>query len=213
MLALLLAAASAAAPAQTSFTASLMSDYRYRGVSLSGELPAVSVSANHDFASGLYGGVSVASARLRYTPVKARLVSYAGFARRMDNGYGWDVGVADVRYRGASRYDYQELYAGLTSERLGARVSVSPHYLGIGPRSVYTQVTGSWPLGDKVDLFADAGYLHIDQPRKDARIGISVMFQSWTVQLAWSATRQRARYSAQVQQAERQLVLSTTVSF
>ena len=36
-------------------------------------------------------------------------------------------------------------------------MSVSPHYAGVGRRSVYTEIDGSYPLGDRLDLFAHAG--------------------------------------------------------
>lgn len=211
--ALSLAAACAGAAAQTSFSASLMSDYRYRGVSLSAERAAASVSANLDFDAGMYAGLALANARMRYTEVRAQAVGYAGFARRFGDGLSWDVGVADTRYSGGAKYNYRELYFGLSAERIAARVSVSPRYFGVGRRSVYTEVNGSIPLRDGVDLFGHAGYLHREDSRTDVRLGVSAAIDAWTVQLAWVATRDKPLYPALAQDRERRLVLTTSIGF
>jgi uncharacterized protein (TIGR02001 family) len=209
----MLGAACAGASAQASFSASLMSDYRYRGVSLSGERAAASLSANMDFHSGLYAGLSLANARMRYTQVRSQAVLYAGFARRIGEGLSWDVGVADSRYGGGAKYNYREVYLGLSADRLAARVSLSPHYFGVGKRSVYTEVNGSVPLGDSVDLFGHAGYLHRDASRTDVRVGVSAAFDAWNVQLAWVATHDKPLYPALAQDRERRLVLTTSIGF
>lgn len=212
-IAVALGAACAGAAAQTSFSASLMSDYRYRGVSLSGERPAASLSANADFASGLYGGFALANARMRYTQVRAQAVTYAGFARRAGDRLSWDVGAADIRYAGGAKYNYQEVYAGVSAERIAARVSLAPHYFGVGRRGVYTELNGSMPLGGKMDLFGHAGYLHREESRRDVRVGVSAAVDAWTVQVAWVGTQGKALYPALAQEKARRVVVSTTVGF
>lgn len=206
-------AACASAAGQTSFSASLMSDYRYRGVSLSGERAAASLSVNRDFASGLYAGLALANARMRYTQVRAQTVAYAGLARRAGDVLSWDVGAADIRYPGGAKYNYQEVYVGLSAERVSARVSVSPHYVGVGGRSVYTEVNGSLPLRANVDLFGHAGYLHRNEARTDFRVGVSAALDAWTVQLAYVASREQALYPVLAQERARRVVVSTTVGF
>ena len=213
LLALALAAACGIASAQASYTASLMSDYRYRGVSLSGERPSASLSANMDFASGAYAGLSVAKARMRYTRVESQVSSYAGFARRVGERFAWDVGVVDTRYGGGARYNYQEAYAGISADRVAARVSVSPHYFGVGRRSVYTEVNGSYPLSDSVDVFGHAGYLRRDGGRMDYKVGVSKALEMWSVQLAYVGAREQALYPALAQDRAKRVVLTTTVSF
>lgn len=213
LLASLLACACGAACAQASYSAALMSDYRYRGVSLSGERPSASLSANIDLASGVYAGVSVARARMRYTAVRSQLVTYAGYARSVGDNLAFDAGVVDTRYGGGSWYNYQEVYAGLSAERLAVRMSVSPHYAGVGRRSVYAEIDGSHPLGDRVDLFAHAGLLRSGWSRMDYKVGVSAALETWTVQLAYVATREQALYPALAQEKARRVVLTSTLAF
>lgn len=190
-----------------------MSDYRYRGVSLSAEQPSASLSANFDFASGLYGGVSIARARVRLSGVRSQLVTYAGYARSLGGKLTLDAGVADTRYGGGSWYNHQEVYAGVSAERVAARMSVSPRYFGVRRRSVYTEIDGSYPLGDSVDLFAHAGLLRSGWSRMDYKVGVSAALETWTVQLAYVATRKQDLYPALAQEKTRRVVLTSTLAF
>ena len=186
---LLLALASGAASAQATYSASLSSDYRYRGMSLSAGHAAPGVAVNLDTASGVYAGASLMRARFVYTPVDLQMVAYAGYAQRIGAHASWDAGVTETRYSGARRYNYRELHAGVSGERFSARVYVSPHYFGIGGRSVYAEINASHPLTDSMDLVGHVGYLLRPAARTDVRVGLQAALDQWTVQLAWVATR------------------------
>jgi uncharacterized protein (TIGR02001 family) len=216
----------AAAPicmAQASYSASLSSDYRYRGISLSDNAPSAQLGANFDSAQGAYGGLSLARVRFRYTEASALAVAYAGWARRFGDALSWDAGISAYRYRGAEKYDYRELYAGLNGERSGVRLSLAPHYFGIGGRTAYLEVNSSRALTGRLDLVGHAGYLHEVgtsagrfrmAPRFDARIGVAAAFDGATVQLAWSTTRKSASlYYGGGGASPSRLVLSTALAF
>ncbi len=210
----LLLAAPLFAQAQISASVSAMSDYRYRGISLSGGQAAYSVAANFDTAWGGYAGASLATARMRYTRVDAQAMVYAGYARRLGESASWDAGVSDTRYHGSSRYNYRELYLGVSGPRLNARIYTAAHYFGVGRRSVYAEVNGSHPLSDSVDLVGHVGYLVKPEARADLRIGINAAFDAWNVQLAWVATREQTPlYPALYTRRPRQGVLSVTRGF
>ena len=51
------------AAAQVGVSASLLTDYLYRGVSLSDGRPAASLTLSYDHPSGAYGGLTASSAR------------------------------------------------------------------------------------------------------------------------------------------------------
>jgi hypothetical protein len=95
--------------------------------------------------------------------------------------------------------NFQELYAGLASEKCSAKLSYAPDYLGQGRRTVYAEAAASERLGEKLNLFAHAGYLGsltgaegmAPIRRADARIGLGVSAQDWEFQLAWSGAHQR----------------------
>ena len=209
--------------AQASYSASLTSDYRYRGISLSDNAPSAQLGANLDSAAGAYGGLSVARVRLRYTEASALAVAYAGWARRFGDALAWDAGISAYRYRGAGKYDYREFYAGLNGERSGLRLSLAPHYFGVGGRTAYVEVNSSRALTGQVDLVGHAGYLHEVgaagarypmAPRFDARIGVATAFDGMTVQLAWSTTRKNASlYYGGAGSSPSRFVLSTALAF
>lgn len=224
VLAWLLAALPLAALGQASYGAALVSDYRYRGLSLSGERPAAQLSANYDTGFGAYAGLQLSRARLRYTEASAVAIGYAGYARRFGAVASWDAGVSAARFRGAARYDYHELYVGINMERVGARISASPRYYGTGGRTVYAEVNGSIPLTGWLDLAGHAGYLrpvgaaqlwrYRPQARLDATIGLGTAIDAWSVQLAWSATREGAMlYPGAAPYHARRLVLSSALAF
>lgn len=224
VLALLLAAAPAAVLAQTSFRVGLVSDYRYRGISLSDSGPAAQIAVNHDTAAGFYFGAALSGARLDHTDANAQAVAYAGYAQRLGTVLSWEAGLTATAFNRASAYDYQEVFAGIGMERLGARLYFSPHYAGVGGRTVYAELNGSYPLSDKVELVGHAGYLHpmasagrwqyVPPARADLQAGVSVARDAWTVQLAWVATRDGAAlYPGAYERRARRWVLSTARVF
>ena len=224
LLAWLLAGLPGACLAQTSFSASLASDYRYRGISLSEEAFSSQLGVNYDSAGGVYAGLTLARVRLRYTHASAQAIAYAGWAQRINAGVSWDAGISAVRFKGAENYDYTEWYAGLHGERMGARLSLAPRYFGVGGPTAYLEWNGSRALAPDWDLVAHAGYLHAlgsaerwrypTQPRFDLRLGVATLLEGWTVQLAWTATRDNAAlYQGGVGAAPRRFVLSTTRAF
>jgi uncharacterized protein (TIGR02001 family) len=218
--ALLLGAIPVTCLAQASFSTAVASDYRYRGISLSDDGPSPQLGMNLDTASGAYVGASLTRARLRYTRVKAQAIVYAGWAQRASASVSWDAGVSATRFSGTKKYDYAEWYTGLNSERLGARLSLSPRYFGVGGRSAYLEVNGSRALTEQVDLVGHVGYLHVKRglyqaaPRYDLRVGVATLIEEWNVQLAWTATRANASlYQGGVISSPRRFVLSVAHAF
>lgn len=199
--------------AQVSFNAGVVSDNRYRGISLSDEQSAALAGVNVDFATGLYAGLSAARVRFDYTRSSAMATAYAGYARRLGQDWNVDAGVSAIRFNGLRNYDYDEVYVGAGVERLGMRISVSPHYFGVGGRTVYVELNGSRALTPEIDLVAHVGYLD-PQARSDIKLGLSAAIEAWTVQLAWSATREGALlYPRAPRGHARRVVLGVTRSF
>ena len=217
---LLALAAHAPVAAQVSGSVALVSDYLYRGISHSGGKPVPQLTLVYDHADGWYLGTFVSRQREIYgTESGSAYISYAGYTRRLVSGASWEVGVSHYAFPASSSFNYQELYAGLATERFSGRVSYSPHYLFQGLRTVYGELSASHPLGDKLNLFAHAGYLGSlregfnQRPvrRTDARIGVGVTFDSWEGQLAWADAHQRSNYAPSVSPAG--LVLSVKRRF
>lgn len=182
---LLLAAAPAAA--QTGASLSLSSQSVSRGQSVSHGYPVAELAVSHDDASGAYlGGSITGMISDGGSPDLLGWRVYLGYARRVGGGVSIDAGIADTRYTRASGYargaGYTEVYAGLSTRFLSARLSVSPGYLGRKRTTLYGEVDGVLPVASRWQLSAHAGmlgdlsgpYAHPGyHPQFDWRIGIA----------------------------------------
>ena len=92
-----------AARAQASASVALVSDDRYRGVSLSDGRPVLQFGAGYDADDGGYAGGFLSGARLDGRDA-ARWQLYAGRARRFGDGASWDVGAQYTGFPGAPGY-------------------------------------------------------------------------------------------------------------
>ncbi|MES2129635.1 MAG: TorF family putative porin [Pseudomonadota bacterium] len=158
-IAALLLAAPLWASAQVGVSASFVSNYRVRGITLSDDAPAAQLAINVDSDSGLYAGAMASQARLRYTAVDALTLAYAGYARRLDDNWSWEAGISQSSFHHGSNYNYREVFAGISTERLSLRYAQSPRYFGVGEATGYAEINGSFPLTGQVDLVGHAGYL------------------------------------------------------
>jgi uncharacterized protein (TIGR02001 family) len=191
-----------AAKAQISASASLVSDYRFRGISLSDGQPALTVSLAYDHSSGAYAGVSLIGQDTAHDG--ARMlgnIEYIGYATRKSMGLSWDVGIhnenltayADKKYV----LHYTELYAGMTSNNFSTHLYYSPNYLKAGAITLYADLDGAlrpasqWRLFGHVGVQTPLGPPDIQPNRReryDFRAGIAREFQRCEVDLAWATT-------------------------
>ncbi|MGE0179914.1 MAG: TorF family putative porin [Sphingomonas sp.] len=172
--ALLLAAAPAAAfPMGGGFSltggASVVSDYRFRGISLSDEDPAVQATLNLNHASGFYVGIWGSS--LADTPLygSVELDFYVGWRREVASGTTVDVGLLYYHYPGgrqaAGNSDYFEPYASLTHDfgpvtgKIGAAYAWNQGAETGGGDNVYLYTDWTAPIPESpVTLRAHLGY-------------------------------------------------------
>ncbi len=200
--ALLLTSLPAAARAELALSATLASDWRYRGVSFSDGRPSLGLTASYDHRSGLYASVMGLAADTRHDGVQALgYQAYAGYSTRLKSGASLDLGVthADFETYGApgGRITYSEAYAGLSARDVSAHVFYSPDYLRTGVRTLYVSLDGARLVGRRVRLFGHAGLIAplgstpaygaggLDA-RYDLRAGAAVRRGPLEFQLAWS---------------------------
>jgi uncharacterized protein (TIGR02001 family) len=173
--------------AQTSADLSVVSEYAMRGVSL-GRNPAVQLRVDHDFDGGWYAGTFATPIDL-YGRGQGLLIVYGGRALPLTTRLSWDAGVTRTIYLRNHEVDYHEFYAGLTYDRVNARLSYSPAYYG-GGRTVYLDLNGGIPLGERVALALHAGLLHpldtdyhwSDRDRTDLRATLAYDTGDWRLQ-------------------------------
>src|SRR6185369_11635128 len=118
------------AAAQVGGSVIVESDYRFRGISLSGGDPTAHLNLAYDHASGWYTGASLAGTELKPGSRKTALTAYLGYASRRGDLGAWEAGAVLNRFFGLTYYDYDEVYAGFIAERWTARVYYSPDYFG-----------------------------------------------------------------------------------
>lgn len=145
----------------TAFSLSAVSDYRYRGLSLSDKKPALQaeVSVSHD--NGLYGrlwGSTIADNGGAGVETQLTLGYYAEFG-----AFNADIQTAYYLYPGASTDNYAEFAARLGrtlgKAEVGAAISYAPAQQGTGHLdNLYVGVDGTAPLiADNLALTGSLG--------------------------------------------------------
>src|SRR5262249_971049 len=117
--------------AQFTATLSVVSDYRYRGVSLSDDRPAAQIGVNYDAPQGWYAGAFVSTARSEiytYETQGIQAIGFGGYAWRTSSELSLEVGADYVAVTTTPRYDYPEVYTGFAFKNVSARVYYAPRY-------------------------------------------------------------------------------------
>jgi uncharacterized protein (TIGR02001 family) len=161
--------AGAPATAQLNLGASLTSDYRLRGYSLSHGRPAASARIGYDDASGLFADGTAISFLAPDDSLKwmGGIVAL-GYARRLRGGLSVDAGVLRAQFSPQSSLGraggYTELFAGLSGRTLAARLSYSPDYYRPGVATLYGRVEATvrpaprWRLSGHVGALTRTQY-------------------------------------------------------
>ena len=139
----LFACATGAAPASSPGTLSGVSDYRYRGNTLTDGMPAAQAGVTYDDPKGWYAGAFGSTVRLK-PPGGARAGVYPGYRlRRVSNpGRGRNQrggGRRLRRVRRVGRARLGEVFLGVATDSVSAKVYYSPRYLG-ECRRVYGEI-------------------------------------------------------------------------
>ena len=175
----------------------LASDYRFRGITLSDGLPVVQLDLDWSVPQGWYAGVFASSARVApgYES-DLQWTGYAGYARRINIAWSWDLGVDDAGFARDHEYDYPEVHLGLISTPLQWHLHYSPHYFGSGPAVWYAEVNGVHELSERWRLLGHVGVLRyqgaliyrVPRQRYDVRTGVGARFGTFDVQFVWDGS-------------------------
>ncbi len=130
----------------------VVSDYRFRGVSLSDETIALQGGLDLDFGNGFAVGTWGSSIE----PVgnsELELDLYGSFSHEFASGLSTEIGVLGYFYPGASDSAYAEFFgslsgsAGIVGLELGAAYAPEQDNIG-GDDNIYVYLAGEVPLGD-----------------------------------------------------------------
>ena len=197
----------APACAQVSGSVTLLSDFRYRGTSLSDGLPTAQAAVALDRSDGWYGGLQVSRVRFMYPEARAELqaIPYVGYVRSLRPGLSAEAGVQYTGYSHSHRYDEPEVYVGVSGRQLRSRLSWTPRYFGQSP-AWYAELDGSRALRSPWRAIAHVGvlrnreyaeYAHYGSAgeqhvRVDAAVGIAVALHAFDVRATWTTVSGRA---------------------
>lgn len=190
---LLLLCFSGAASSQTSYDVTFASEYAARGVALDTR-PVLQVRVEHDVETerltGWYVGGFASPVNIDGR-AQGQLTGYIGRAGRLTSTLSWDAGMTESVFTRASAISYHEFYAGLALPRASVRVFYSPAYYGDG-RSVYLDLNGAYPLGERWHLAVHAGLLHPiteygvrEGNGADMRVALGTAFGDVNVEAGW----------------------------
>ena len=201
--ALVLCACTSGAAAQLSGTLTGVSDYRYRGNTLTDRSPAAQVGFTYDDPKGWYGGVFGSTVRLKPPGGRSsyfQAIGYGGYATRVAEGLSVEAGGDYSAFAEANELNYAELYFGAATERFNGRVYYSPRYFGESSSAIYGEINATQPLIDRVRLFLHLGYLSyryespyglvppirdVTQRVWDGRVGLRIDFDPFQLEVAW----------------------------
>jgi uncharacterized protein (TIGR02001 family) len=198
LIALVLLACAGTARSQTSYDATLTSQYATRGALLD-DRPALQLRVEHDVETARYAGWYVggfASPVIIEGRAQAQLIAYAGCAQRLSSTLSWDAGVTRTAFtRDGGEANYHEFYAGLALTRGNVRLFYSPAYYGEG-RTVYLDINGGYAINDRVHVSVHAGLLHPLETYAgaaggglDARIALGTDIGAVSVEAGWQVRK------------------------
>lgn len=166
----LLCAAAAANAGEVTGTVTAVSDYDFRGVSLSAKDPALQASIDYAHDSGFYAGAWASN--IDYgsdIDGDIELDLYLGFAGETQGGVGYDVGLVWYTYPDSSSSptassisDYPELYAGLTFGPVELKQWYTNDYGGSDVDALYTELNYGFELPKGFGLNLHLGYNYGD---------------------------------------------------
>lgn len=182
-----LLASSPLAQAEFSANVALATDYVFRGISQTGEDPALQGGFDFKHASGFYAGVW--GSNVEFSPAvddaSLELDYYAGMTGEVGGGLGWDVGAIYYAYPGAksdANLDYWEAkgalsyaFKGVTLEpSVSLALYYSPEFTGETGDATY--VVGSLDLALPRDfgLSLHVGQQNIDETVPDSYVEYGV---------------------------------------
>ena len=224
MLALGALALSTGARAQLGASVEAETDYRFRGLSLSGSHPSQRLTLNFDAANACYGGLSATGVALGHADRYVQWLGYAGCVRPWDSAHQFEIGANATHFSKDPDYDFVEAYAGLLAERWSARAYLSPDYFGRRVPTLYAEFNGHRMIDARWRLFGHLGGLaaldgangahgEAGRARFDLRLGAGLALADWDLQLAWVGATPGGPYPAPPGSNRQAWVASLAVSF
>ena len=157
--------ATGAAQAQVSATVTAVSDYDFRGVSLSGTDPALQGSVDWAHESGFYAGLW-ASSSLDFGPGRTRIMRPTCTSASLvepRTEFGWSAGLVYYYYwPDGDNVEYPEIFVGGTYQSFGAKLWYTNDYNNLDVDAWYLEGNFDHDLPANFSVHAHVGYNYGD---------------------------------------------------
>lgn len=160
-----------AAQAQFSSTVTAVSDYDFRGISLSAKDPALQASLDYAFAETGFS-VGAWASNIDYGPDfdgTLEVDLYAAYEASINDDLGWNAGIVWYTYPGSDNTvtrakisSYPELSAGLTYKGFDFKQWYAIDYGGSSDDGLYTEANYTFELPQNFSLTLHGGYSYGD---------------------------------------------------
>lgn len=183
----------------------LTNDYKYYGSTYSNEEWAVSGGFDVAHSSGLYLGTWASTVDFNSSasdPAGVELHIYAGYANKLHNGLGYDIGARNYSYPdqneddATEKYNFYEFIASINyvfdgdlTPLLNAGIAISPDYFSDGGNSIYGSCSLTISLPANLGAYVSYGYLDVDDINLSYAhyaVGISREFAGFGMDLSWN---------------------------
>ena len=150
----LMLAAAGVGQAGVSATVTATSDYDFRGITQSAKGPALQASVDYAHDSGFYAGAWASNIDFGPGDPNLELDLYAGFAKSVEGGIGWDVGLVYYTYPSVSDDNFFEAYGSISYEWFKGKLWYSPDFGG----DATVGNTPAWYLDGLATIALPQGY-------------------------------------------------------
>jgi len=199
-------------------SATLTSDYVFRGLSQTDEGAALQGELRYDHASGFYAGLWASNVDFGPGLSGTELDTFIGYGVPLTDAVGFDLQFVRYNYLGldgGNDLEYNELLASVTlNEMFSATLGYSSDVFASGDNGVYLGVGGAYPLTEKLSLTGGLGRysLPADADYFDWNLGLSWDASPFTLDLQFIGTDSDARDTFG-SIADNRLVASASVGF
>ena len=193
-----LLATAAAANAEVTGTAAIVSDYDFRGITQTNEDAALQLSIDYGHESGWYAGVWGSNVDFGSTDPSHEIDLYTGF-KGSAGDLGWDAGIVYYGYPSASDANFAEIYGKVSYSIVSGGVYFSNDFGATDETGYYVYADVGIPAGP-VTFTAHAGYSSgdaiqayyfdpsTDDAYSDFSIGVTYSASNLTLGLKWVTT-------------------------
>ena len=230
--AFVLLATASVAHAEITGTVTAVSDYDFRGISLSAKDPALQGSIDWAHDSGFYAGAWASN--IDYGDGydgNIELDLYAGFAGEFAEGFGYDVGIVYYLYPDSSENrsrcrdleedceiaDYPEIYGALSWKWLELKQWYSNDLSGTDEDGFYTEGNASFELPANFTIDAHLGYNYgdafDDAEYLDYSIGVGYTLGNFDLGLKWVDNDIDQQEEGDVFNSEGRVIFSVSTTF